>query len=629
MRRFASRRGPGRLLGALGALSLAAALSWPAAALAATGPSAARAAAPGSAPASQATASKVTLKLGQASGLPGQAVRFSGGGFRAGESVAVHWHTGTGPELAKVKATKAGSISGSFKVPLPKAGVPQHTAVVAVGAKSGRKARASFSQDCTDEWTGLSGGNWSNVKDWSAGAVPGPATATCITLPGRKSYTVTLGVATGSTTVGSLRLGTTTGPTTQSLELLPGGSDLHFQLDATSTVEPKGVFVMSSGAGGGNPFLQGNGSASVGTLDNYGQFKTVAGTGWSRYLSSDIVNERGAVMSIAAANLPGGATYQNSGSTLVNHGRITVAHGSSYEVGQATFTQAGGSVSNEGTFEASAATVNKTGGTASGNAWQLYNGVTLHDQAGTGSFTFQNSGTLTGGTIPAGQTVTVDGDASTNTVLALAGNVTNHGSLVLTATNLNGGPGNAMVTSATSAMVTLFNQGTITTRQGPGWSRYFYVNVTNRAHATMNLDAQDNYETPGPSTTTLTNDGTLNLGAGASVLLSGVSNGQADFVQGSGGTLSLVVNGKTGSTSAIHQLGCSAGGCQNESIKLAGTLKVTTTGTPGAAVVPVYSEYSLVVGSFAHLVSPQHYAMSYNQPDAALPTAVGDVILSP
>jgi hypothetical protein len=621
MRRSGSSLRHGRVLAAVGALSLAAALSWPAGALAAT----ASTVTASTVTASTVTASTVTLKLSQASGVPGQTVRFTGTGFRAGESVAVHWHAATGPELAKVKATKAGGISGRFTVPLPRAGVPQHTAVVAVGAKSGRKPRAGFSQDCTDEWTGLSGGDWSAVKDWSAGAVPGSATAACITLPGRKSYTVVLGAATGSTTVGSLRLGAATGKTTEALELLPAGSDLHFQLDATSTVEPRGVFVMSSAVG--NPFLQGNGSSSVGTLDNYGQFKTVAGKGWSRYLYSDIVNEPGGTMSIAAANLPGGATYQ-SGATLVNHGKITVARGSAYDVSQATFTQSGGSVSNQGTFEVSDATINKSGGTASGNAWQLYNGATLHDQAGTGSFTFQNSGTLTGGTIPAGQTVTVDGDASTNTVLGLAGNVTNHGTLVLTATNLNGGPSNAMVSTASSAMVTLFNKGTISTVQGPGWSRYFYVNVTNEAGAAMNLDAQDNYVIPGPSTATLTNDGNLNLGAGAGVLLTGTSYGQADFVQGKGGTLSVAVGAKAG-TSVIHQLGCSASGCQHESIVLAGTLKVTTTGKPGSAVVPVYSEYSQVVGSFAHLISAQHYAVSYNQPDSALPTAVGDVILTP
>jgi hypothetical protein len=614
-RRSGSSAWPGRILIAVGALSLAAAAGWPAAALAATRPSA-----------SSAAASTVTLKLGQASGLPGQTVRFSGGGFRPGESVAVHWHSANGPELAKVKATKAGGISGRFTVPLPRAGVPQHTAVVAVGSQSGRKPRASFSQDCTDEWTGLSGGDWSAVKDWSAGAVPGSATAACITLPGRKSYTVVLGAATGSTTVGSLRLGAATGKTTEALELLPSGSDLHFQLDATSAVETRGILVMSS-AGGGNPFLQGNGSPSVGTLDNYGQFKTIAGHGWSRYLYSDIVNEPGGTMSIAAANLPGGATYQ-SGATVVNRGKITVARGSAYEASQATFTQSGGSVGNQGTFEVSDSTINKSGGTASGNAWQLYNGVTLHDQAGTGSFTFQNSGTLTGGTIPAGQTVTVDGDAGTNTVLGLASNVTNHGTLALTATNLNGGPSNAMVSPASSTMVTLFNKGTISTSQGPGWSRYFYVNVTNEAGAAMNLGAQDNYVIPGPSTATLTNDGNLNLSAGAGVLLTGTSYGKADFVQGKGGTLSVAVGAKAG-TSVIHQLGCSASGCQHESIVLAGTLKVTTTAKPGSAVVPVYSEYSQVVGSFAHLISAQHYALSYNQPDSALPTAVGDVILTP
>jgi hypothetical protein len=590
---------------AVSGLALGTAASLPTAALAAT-----------AAPAGAHVAATAKLTLGVKSGLPGQSVSFAGSGFKDKESVTLHWRTASGTKLDTVTATGKGAVSGHFAVPLPRAGVPARTSVVAVGKTSKRKASASFTQSCTDEWTATSGGDWSNVKDWSDGAVPSSATAACITLAGKKNYTVTLGAATGSTEVASLRVGATSGKTVQTLKLNPSGSDLHLQLDKTSTITTRGELLLTSTSG--NPFL-----AGPGTLDNYGLFSTVSGKGWSRYLQDNIVNEPRATMSVADAGYPGGATYFGAGTTLTNKGTMTVAKGSALVVGQATFTQ-DGTLTNAGTVQDSQSTVNMDGGKASGAPWLLVNNVTLNDKAGTGSLEFQNGGSITGA-IPGGQTVTVMGDASTDVRLGIPATFTNHGKLVLTSSTDLGGGGNSWIVPTSGSTATLTNDGTLDTENGVGWSRYLNVNITNSPGATMNLDAGSNYVVGGYG---LINSGTLNIGDADVLQLQGTSYGQADFTQKSGGTLGVVIDAKKGTESQINQFGCSAGGCQHEFVIVAGTLKVTTIGSPSGTYAPLYDQFTPVSGSFARLVGAGSYTVSYNQPDSALQNLAGDVLLT-
>lgn len=370
-------------------------------------------------------AASTTLKLASTSGLPDQSVGFSGGGFRAREKVAVHWRSASGPQLVKLTASKNGTISGSFRVPLPRAGVAARVTVVALGATSKHQDKASFTQSCGDEWTATKGGNWSHAADWSRGSVPSATTNACMTLAGPKSYTVVLNQLTGSITVGSLRVGAAGGKTTQTLEMDASGSDQYLTLAHTSTIAAHGVFRLTSAA---------------------------------------------------AATTSSTARARSSGSTFVNKGTMKVLTGSEFQVSQASFTQSGGSISNGGLVNIGNATVTKTGGASTGNAWQFTGGV-LHDKAGTGSYTFYDSGTLSG-TIPAGQTVTVFGNG-TDTQLALSGNVTNDGTSVLTSGSYQGDGGSNSWLFPLSGTPTLYSFGTIRTLNGIGWTRYFNVDMLN------------------------------------------------------------------------------------------------------------------------------------------------------
>jgi hypothetical protein len=602
---------PRRTLAVAGAVAVAAALSVPATMLGGT------ALASTVAPA-RAAAAGPTLKLSASSGRPGQTVSFAGGGFRAGESVALHWLSARGTQLVKVKAGRGGTIAGRFQIPLPRAGVAPRAAVVAVGAASKRQGKAFLVQSCGDEWTGLKGGNWSDGKDWSTGAAPGGTTAACITLAGAKSYTVTLNQLTGSITLGHLLVGAAGGKTSQTLEMDANGSDQYLALAGPSTIYAHGVFRLTS-AGNGSDFIQG-----PGTLDNYGLFATVGGKGWSRYLTGNITNEPSGTVSIAAGSLPGGNTYQESGSTFVNKGTFTVAKGSEYLVTQSVFTQAGGRIVNNGLVQISNASVNKTGGTSTGNAWQFYNNGILHDKAGTGAYEFFNSGELSG-TIAAGQTVTVDGDASTDVQLMLSGNVTNDGTLVMTSSTANGGGGNSWLFPLTGTP-TLFNNGLIKTLTGVGWTRYFNVNVVNNAVGTMDLDANSNQLN---GSWTITNRGTLNVGAGGVLNLDGTTYGNANLTEVGPAKLGVVVGPTIAKSSTINQYLCSAGACQKQAITLSGTLHITTNGTPAGTSVPIYSQQDAVAGTFT-TVTPAGWGVAYNQATSGVPNAtiLGDVVLS-
>jgi hypothetical protein len=234
------------------------------------------------------------------------------------------------------------------------------------------------------------------------------------------------------------------------------------------------------------------------------------------------------------------------------------------------------------------------------------------------------------GNIPAGQTVTVDGDAGNDVQLALPAAITNHGTINLTSDSGYNGPTNSWLVPQPTVNTTLTNDGLIETT-GSGFSRYLLLNLVNASTGRVVLgDAGgNNYLTQaqGHGSTTFTNDGSLTVADGADLLLSGTSYGQADFVQGAGGTLHLTNDTTHSTASLIHQLGCSAGGCQNESVLLGGTVAVTTIGS-SATFVPIYSDAYAITGTFAASTGSPQYTASYNQPDAGLSNPPGDVLLS-
>ncbi len=126
--------------------------------------------------------------------------------------------------------------------------------------------------------------------------------------------------------------------------------------------------------------------------------------------------------------------------SAVSDGSIAVAAGATLQLGtsfagNAAFTNAG-TVANAGTVTMStnsgAATWTQSGGALTGNPVQLGNGTTLADSAGTGQFLLAGNTGITG-QIPAGQTVTAQGQANGTTLSLKSATLVNDGSLVLDA----------------------------------------------------------------------------------------------------------------------------------------------------------------------------------------------------
>lgn len=570
----------------------------------------------------QATVAGATLALKAGTALPDQKVGFTGGGFRAGEKVTLHWGSAGGTILATVAASKTGTVSGTFDVPLPKAGVTAKVALTAVGASSGKQAKTSFTQSCTDEWTDLSGGNWSTAKDWSTGAVPGASTAACVTLSAAKSYTVTLGK---SVTAGSLQVGAQSGKYRETLAVSAGSTSVSLTLDHTSLVHANGELALTSSGSGGDSLT------GAGQLQNFGLLTTIAGKGGRRLLGENLVNEASGTIAVAAGPSAAGGTPQSGGttqagdSTLLNRGTLDVLKGSELDVSAgATLDQAGGDVSNGGTLQVSG-TLQKQGGSADGTAWQLLTGASLQDKAGTGSFTFTGGGTISG-LIPKGQAVTVDGDASSGVRLGLDGAVTNDGTLTLTSSAVNGDGAGLVTPAGDKTKATLDNFGTLLTQNGNGGARYFDVNLHNEAAGAVSLAADATQLDAG---STITNDGTLNLAVAANLDLDGGSGGEADLVDEAGSTTGIAIDSDatSGASSVIDQEACSDPACQNESIQLGGTLKVSQAGdgTIGEFVL-IFSMNSALSGTFS--AAPQGLLPTYNGQGVPIPAAVGSLLLS-
>jgi hypothetical protein len=223
-----------------------------------------------------------------------------------------------------------------------------------------------------------------------------------------------------------------------------------------------------------------------------------------------------------------------------NDGTITVASGASWLLIPNTFSTASftnnGSVVNDGSITDNGATWAQSGGAVSGNAVVLQNAATLADSAGAAAF-LQNYGSATiTGTIPAGQTVTVQGEPynyqgetyySSATSLGGAALV-NDGTLVLDADGTGSTSGGAVSLADGSIQ----NNGTINAEvQDPSWAVHLQAGLANSHAGTVNVTGGQLIQDSGTATT---NDGVVTLGPGAVYLLEEGSS----FVNASDGTLS-------------------------------------------------------------------------------------------
>ena len=390
----------------------------------------------------------------------------------------------------------------------------------------------------SDSWKSAASGVWGLAANWTNG-IPTSTDNVYITVPG--TYTVTLapwsiGTADpnqSGATVNSLTLGEASGTGTQTLLIAGQGSrsnsneqvnTVSLDVAAASTISAHGNLVLDSTNGGltlpGNPS---GGYAGVfgATILNRGSIETETQAPKNKYANftqfeAPLTNETRASVhdesglleatsvtndgsfivapdaSLSVVALQGvyaqPASFTNDGQ-LVNDGAITAAQGA----GTVTWTQAGGPIK--------------------GNEIVLQNGTTLVDKSGAAQFLINWIAAKISGTIPAGQKITVVGEAYNSngnnyngTTLGLVGTVVNDGTIVLDAQGSgknSGGP--AIVTGGS-----IRNNGTIMAEvQDPSWTVQYQAGLQNTHAARLGITGGTfNDDGAFPAT----NDGTVEIG---------------------------------------------------------------------------------------------------------------------
>jgi hypothetical protein len=288
-----------------------------------------------------------------------------------------------------------------------------------------------------------------------------------------------------------------------------------------------------------------------GTLTNTGTIETVKdGTGVA-LVEVNTVNQGTMTLDAVLNNFDESNTLTNTSGT------IALGTGAQLWMNSGTFTQAGGAV---------------TGGAP------LIEGTLDVTGSGAGSFTLEGDPTLAGTTVP-GQTVTVQSTATMQTTLSLASSLTNGGTLVFDSSSKTN------YTNLASSFI-LTNTGTISTVQDKGGTRFFEAPIINKG--TMDLDADLNYFDEGQSLTngSATVAATLNLGPSSELEL----DDSSVLTLGSAGTLTMAINATTPkSNSSIVAV----------TVHVAGTLGLTTTGTPAGPTTYDLIKATSLKGTFS------------------------------
>jgi hypothetical protein len=331
-------------------------------------------------------------------------------------------------------------------------------AVAFIAVLLGVAAYAAGASACTITYAGSSGGQWGQASNWSPARVPTVTDDVCIngsTEVVFAPYETTVQVY--SDTVNSITIGSQATLEIEG-ESSSYGGDYYQESDLAAnnsvTVDSGGTLLLDSTAinvaGGGVPagatsggqakLYVGNDPTSgqpTPTLTNHGTIdaETDPGTSFGEFIQGSIQNAG----SLTSAS--GTLTLQDSNSLASsNSGTMTI------DTGAATMFTGGPGFTNSGQITAAGSltltslnpqTWMQSGGSVSGNTVSLYNGDTLVYSSGTGSFAFGsgNEENSLSGTIPAGQTVTLDAGSTGNgnNGLALDGTVTNNGTLALDA----------------------------------------------------------------------------------------------------------------------------------------------------------------------------------------------------
>jgi len=390
------------------------------------------------------------------------------------------------------------------------------------------------------------GGAWGDGDDWSNGQPDGQCDAV---IPAGAS--VTLSTATGPGTYGNFNSGSAAGLTigqgatvivegvasgvegnwSNSTTLSVGGDGLTIGKGATLDLEATGNTASGFTAGGGAP----GGSANVNVDGNPGEPALVTNDGTIVSSSSDAswgesFNVYGTLSNPGTiTDQSGKLTFQGqqSGPYLVNNtGSFSIASGASFNMlaGDGSSFTNDGSFANQGTatLEQSMYWI-QSGGNETGNPVEFTGSETLQDSAGAGSFELtyipnvtdcSNAG-LTG-TVPAGQTIIVNGGCSGATLnLGTSSDtapVVNDGTIDLEAP---AGGGDAIIQGSE-----LENHGILNSTVGGvlPLANQLLVPLVNEDGGTVNLTGGELEQTTGSTTS---NAGTVNIGPGATWLVQG------------------------------------------------------------------------------------------------------------
>jgi hypothetical protein len=415
---------------------------------------------------------------------------------------------------------------------------------------------ASFAANASaacDSWKNAVDGSWATPGNWSTGAVPTTADDVCITLPG--TYTVTLAPYSnaGGDSVASLTVGASGATGTQTLDVLgqasiTGSNETNnvTRLAVTNavTIAASGALVLDATSGGTpTPGGKPGGTADLiaGSLVNGGALSTrVDDADWGTELDvSSITNMAAGSITVSSGALTAtqGSPFSWSG---VNNGSISVAAAGSLVLstsfdGNASFTN-NGSVANAGTVtmpgSSGTSTWTQAGGSLTGNAVLLRGNATLADSAGPGQFLLETAAGITG-TIPAGQTVTAEGQTNGTTLTLDNAKLVNDGALVLDAPGVgtsSGGP-------VTVASGSIQNNGSLVAQvDDPSYVIHLQAGLANAPGGTVTVTGGS---LVADNTTATTNDGLVTLGPGAIFLLEEGSS----FVNAGDGTVSPQIAG--------------------------------------------------------------------------------------
>jgi hypothetical protein len=401
---------------------------------------------------------------------------------------------------------------------------------------------AAAAQACDETWNNANGGSWNTAANWTPNAVPSSGQAVCITLPG--TYTVALS-ANGGANIASLTLGASSGTQTldvQGQDYSYGGeiyNSTTLTLNAASTIGSNGELILDATSGGVSPG-PGNQAGGNAILDTYGL--TNAGkivtqsedSAWQAYFEGELTDQSSASLDVNSGKLTmpspnGGGIAPSYAYSVINDGSVTVAPNAALVLaaglGDAGDFINNGTVTNNGSItgvnQGGQMTWTQSGGSESGNAVALEAGAWLVDSVGAGSFLFNYGSGALSGTIPAGQTVTVQGEvfnsggeSYNSTSLALNANgstapVTNNGTLVLDA------PGSGAASGGNTYLTngTLDNNGTFTSQvEDSKWGNSLQASVVNGTSG--NIDLSSGTLTSNGSVTT-SNNGVVTVAPGA------------------------------------------------------------------------------------------------------------------